>query len=138
MPFEVRRAIDELVELQQTCYEHSDLHIHIAETFKHGGSSVIWFFRQVYEDLRTDKRSILAAFSASEFKQFFEAEYRRLDQANTERQAQAKADAERQAQTEAEKREEYKRRARADFDALGKEMTKATTRADLAPYAGVS
>src|SRR6266567_4026433 len=103
IPFEERRVIDELVELWQTCCEPCDLLPHIRGTYEPGGSSVTWFFAQVRQDLRTDKRSKYAAFSASEFKQFLEAEYSRLDQANTERQAQAqaKAAAERQARAKA-------------------------------------
>jgi hypothetical protein len=120
IPFEERRVIDELVELWQTCYGPRDLLTHIAGTWKPGGGRVTWFFAQVHQDLRTDKRSKYAAFSASEFKQFLEDEYRRLDQANPEHQAQVKI----------EEREEYKKRARADFDALGKEMANATTRAE--------
>src|SRR5438874_12604267 len=70
IPFEERRVIDELVELWQTCYEPRDLLTHIAGTWKPGGGRVTWFFAQVHQDLRTDKRSKYAAFSASEFKRF--------------------------------------------------------------------
>lgn len=160
IPFEEQRIIDELVGLWQTRYEPRDLLTHIRGTWKPGGGSVTMFFAQVRQDLRTDKHSEYAASSTFEFRQFLEAEYRRLDQANTERQAeaQAKAEAERKAQAIAEEREEQERRARireehvrrarADFDALGNEMAKATTRAelvelgrkraDLAPYTGGS
>jgi hypothetical protein len=85
----------------------------------------------VFEDLCADKRSKYAALSMSEFELFLRAEYRQ----------QAKLHAERQAQAMAKEREEYERRvlahedrvrrARAEFDALGKEMAKATTRAEL-------
>ena len=151
IPFEERRVIDELVGLWQTRYEPRDLVTHIDRLSGTWGSGIgASFFRQVYEDLRTDKRSKYAAFFASEFKRFLEAEYSQRAQTHAERQAQAqaKANAERQAQAKAEEREEYERRARADFDALGKEMAKATTRAelvelgrkraDLAPHTGVS
>jgi len=167
IPLEEQRVIDGLVGLWQTRDEPRDLLTHISGTLKPGGYSVTFFFAQVRDDLRTDKHSKYAASSTFEFRQFLEAEYRRLDQANTERQAQAqaeaqaqaKAEAERQAQAIAEEREEQERRARireervrrakAAFDALGKEMEKATTtraervelgrkRADLAPYTGGS
>jgi hypothetical protein len=69
------------------------------------------------------------------------AERKARADAEAERQAQAKAKAERQAKEEAErqakeaerivKEAEHQRKARADFDALGKEMAKATTRAEL-------
>lgn len=127
IPFKEQRIINELIVFWQTGKKPRDLVIHIdpwnTSSERRIGTSFFW---QVYEDLLTDKRSKYAAFSASEFKQFLEIEYRRLDQAN----------------------EEYERRARSDFDALGKEMEKATTRAelaeigrkraDLAPHTGVS
>jgi len=88
------------------------------------------FFRQVYHDLCSDRRIKYVGFSETEFKQFLEIEY---NQPFVEHQAQARANQE---------------QARADFDALGKEMAKATSRAelvklgrkraDLAQYIGVS
>jgi hypothetical protein len=76
----------------------------------------------VYRDLCSDRRIKYVGFSDSEFKQFLEIEY---NQPFVECQAQA----------------------RADFDALGEEMAKATTREefvelgrkreDLAPYTGI-
>jgi hypothetical protein len=115
------------------------------------------FFRLRYEELRKDSKH--AAFSGSEFKQLLEAEYRQaLANEEAERQAQtlakARAEAERQAQTLAKARAEAERqvlakaeereaserwvrelygrkaRARADFDALGKEMAQATNRVE--------
>lgn len=115
IPFEERHVIDELVEFWQTRCEPRDLLTHIAGTLTSGGGEVTWFFAQVRQDLCSDKRSKYAACSASEFKQFLEDEYRRLDPANTQRQAQ----------------EERQKRARASFDALGKEMAKTATRAEL-------
>jgi len=171
IPFEERRVIDELVQFWQTGYEPHDLVIHIDRICGSWGSGIgTSFFRQVYKELRTGERSKYAAFSAIEFKQFLEAEYsqqariyaKRLAQAQAEaeaeRQAQAKAEAERrvaeakrraeEAKRQARAREEYERKARAEFDDLGKEMAKATTRAelvelgrkraDLAPHTGAS
>jgi len=148
IPFEERRVIDELVKLRQTRYEPRDLLTHLDRLSGSWGSGVCAsFFRQVYEDLRTDRRSKYAAFSSLEFKRFLEVEYSQHAQRHAEHQAQAKkkaeaeqkagaerrakekAEAERQAQARVKKREEDERRARANFDALGKEMAKATTRA---------
>lgn len=146
IPLEEQHVIDELVGLWQTRNEPRDLLTHIRGTLKPGSYSVTFFFAQVCDDLRTDKHSKYTASSASEFKQFLEAEYRRLDQVNTERQAQAIAEKREEQERRARIREERVRRARADFDALGEEMAKATTRAklvelgrkraDLAPYTG--
>jgi hypothetical protein len=146
IPFEEQRVIDELVGLWQTRYEPRDLLAHIRVTWKPGAGRVTWFFAQVRQDLLNDKHSNYDASSISQFKHFLETEYRRLDQLNTVRQAQAKTDAE--AQAKAKEQEEHERRAKADFDALGKEMAKATTRAelvelgrkreDLAPHTGDS
>lgn len=171
IPLEEGRVIDELVDFWQTRYEPRDLIIHLDRLSSTWGSGVgVSFFRQVYKDIRGDKRSEYAASSASEFKQFLEIEYSRQVQIHTERKAKAqakseadrrawmkaeterkareKAEAEHEAQEEAKRREENERRARADFDALGKQMAKATTRvelvelgqkrADLAPLTGVS
>jgi len=98
----------------------------------------ISFFRQVYHDLCSGSRSKYADLSESEFKLFLVAEYLQPVQIFVEYQAQ----------TTLEERKEYERRARADFDALGKEMAEAATRAelvelgrrraDLAPHTGVS
>ena len=128
IPLKVRCVIDELVELWQTCYEPRDLLTHIAGTWKPGGGRDTMFFAQMRQDLLTDKRSKYATFSASDFKQFLEDEYHRLNKG--------------------EEREEHEKRAKADFDALGKEMANAATRAErvelgrkraaLAPYTGVS
>jgi hypothetical protein len=136
IPFEERRVIDELVGLWQTRYEPRDLVTHIDRLSGTWGSGIgASFFRQVYEDLRTNKRDKYATSSSSEFKRFLEAEYNQQAQVDAERQAQAqaKADAERQlhAQAKAKEREEFKRRARAEFEALGKVMAKVTTRAEL-------
>jgi len=156
IPFEEQRIIDELVKLWQTRYEPRDLAMHIDKLPSTLGRHIVRnFFRQVYEDLRTDKRSSYAtfsaslsivrdgrpmttdkcsnyaAFSASEFKRLLETEYSQWVQTHAEHQALAKADAEGQAQAKAKEREEYVRKARADFDALGKEMAKATSRAEL-------
>lgn len=136
MPSEARRVIDELVKFWQSSYEPHDLIIHIDRLTSTWGSGIgVTFFRQVYNDLRTGKRSNYAAFSALEFKQFLETEYSHQAQVHAEHQAialtQAKAEAERLAQAKAEEREESERRARANFDALGKEMEKATTREEL-------
>ena len=136
IPFEEQRVIDELVGLWRTRYEPRDLVTHLDRLSGSWGSGVgASFFRQVYEDLRTDKRSKYAASSTYEFKQFLKAEYRLRAKAETERrsQAQAKADAERLAQTQskAKEREEFKRRARADFDALGREIANTTVREEL-------
>jgi hypothetical protein len=171
-PNEEQLVIDELVGFWQTSSEPRDLTAHIRGTWKPGCASVTSFFAKVRDDLRTDKHSEYAASSAFEFRQFLEAEYRRLYQPYAERQAeaQAKAEAERQAQMKAAaerqaqwkaaaerqaeaqakaeaEREENERRARAVFDAIGKEMAKATTRAELvelgrkraylAPYIGI-
>jgi len=70
IPFEERRIIDELIELWQTRYEPRDLVTHIDRLSGTWGSGIgASFFRQMYGDLRTDKRSKYAAFSASEFRQ---------------------------------------------------------------------
>jgi hypothetical protein len=73
-----------------------------------------------------------------------QAEMEAEARANVLRQARMQANAERQASAVAERQA----RARAEFEALGKEIAKATTRAelvelgqkraDLAPYTGVS
>ncbi len=147
IPFEERRIIDELVNYWQTRYEPRDLTIHIDKLPSTWGQHRVRnFFRQVYEDLCTDQHSKYVAFSASKFEGFLETEYSQRAQTHGEHQAQVKAEAERQAQVEAKEREEYEKRARADFDALGKEMAKATTRAEcvksgrkraaLEPYIG--
>jgi len=171
IPLEERRIIDELVDFWQTRYEPRDLITHLDRLSSSWGSGAgASFFRQVYEDVRSGKRSKYTASSASEFKQFLEIEYSRQVQIHVEHKAQAKAkaeadrqawmkaetehkvreraEAERKAQEEAKRREGDERRARADFDALGKQMAKATTRAelvklgqkraDLAPLTGVS
>jgi hypothetical protein len=122
IPFEERRVISELVELWQTGYEPGDLSIHIdrlSRSSRNGMDAL--FFQQVYANLRADKLSEYVASSASEFQRFLEDEYHQ----------QAKIWNERQARAEVEEREKSKRRARADFDAFGKEMAKATTRAEL-------
>lgn len=154
IPFEERRVIDELAQLWQTHYEPHDLITHIDRLYGTWGSGVgASFFRKVYEELRTDKLSNYAVFSASEFKQFLESEYsqqarayakeqaqaqekaeaerRAQAKAEAERRAQAKIEAERQALAEAKERQENERRARAEFEALGKEMERATNRAEL-------
>jgi len=145
IPLEEQRIIDELVELWQTHDESCDLLAHIRNTLK-TGYSVTFFFAQVRNDLRTDKHSKYAASSASVFRQFLEDEYRRVYQpyavclarAKAFDEAQAKADAERLAKIKAEierqaqLKAENERLARAKFDALGAEMAKATTRAELA------
>lgn len=158
IPFEEQRVIDEFVDYWQTRHEPRDLATHIDKLPSiFGQHRVRSFFRQVYEDLRTDKRGEYMAFSASEFKRFLETTYSQQAQTPAERQAQVEAEAKRQAQAKAnaerqaqakKEREEYERWARADFDALGKEMAKATTRAelvelgrkraDLAPHTGIS
>jgi len=130
IPFKERRVISELVEFWQNHYEPRRLFAHIASLSSAMGSGVVAsFFQQVRKDLRIDERNKYAA-SASEFERFLEAEYRE--------------------RTKAEEREESERRAKAsdDFNALGKEMAKATTRAelvelgrkraDLAPHTGIS
>lgn len=139
IPFEERRVIGELVEFWQTHYAPRDLVKHIDRLFDSWGSGIgASFFQQVYEDLRTAKRSDYATFSASQFKRFLEVEYSQPAQTHAERLDRTKA----------KEREEHERRARADFDALGKEMAQATTRAELvtlgrkraylAPHTGVS
>src|ERR1051326_8700277 len=113
----VLEVIRELVYFYQTLQEPRDLARLINRLPGGIGAS---FFRQVNEDLHTDK---FDGISAAEFRQFLVDEYRR-------------------------EHEENERRARADFYALGKEMANATTRAELvelgrrraelAPYTGVS
>jgi len=135
IPLEDQLVIDELVEFWQTNDEPRNLTAHIRGTLKQGCTSLTWFFAKVRDDLRTDKHSKYTASSVFEFRQFLEVEYRRLYQPCAERQ-----------QAEAQAKAEKERRARADFDALGKEMAKATTRAELvelgrkreklAPYTG--
>ena len=140
IPFEERRVIHALVIFWQTRNEHPDLVrsypdlLRLIDRCSMGTS----FFWQVYHDLCSDRRSEYTASSASEFQRFLEAEYRQPTRAYADRRAQAKA----------EEREEYEKRARANFVALGKEMVKATTRAelielgrkraDLAPHTGIS
>ena len=148
IPFEVQRVIDELVDYWQTRREPRDLAIHIDKLpSAWGHHRVRSFFRQIYEDLRTDQRSKYPTFFASTLETEYSQRALTHDErqaqarAETERQIQAKAEAERQAkekakaehraQTRTKKREESERRARADFDALGEEMAKATTRAEL-------
>ena len=168
IPFEVQRIIDELVKLLQTHSEPSDLAMHVDTLPSTGGRHIVRnFFRQVYKDLRTDelnsyasfsnslsiirdgrpmttdKRSNYASFSASEFKILLETEYSQWVQGHPEHQAWAKEDT----QAKAKERDEYARKVRAEFDALGKQIAKATTRAelvklgrrreDLAPYIGI-
>lgn len=133
IPLEEQQVINELVALWQTRQVPPDLLAHI------DGLSGIWgsdperiFIQRVYENLSTGNRNRYAISSAYEFRRFLEDEYHRQTNAN----AQAKA------------REDSERKAREDFDALSKEMTKATTRAErvelgrkraaLAPYTGVS
>lgn len=160
IPFEERRIIRELVELWQTHHEPRGLatHINRLPTYTAWGSGIgTSFFRQVYKDLCNDRRSSYIASSASEFERFLEAEYQQRAQKHAEPQAQAKAQAERLAQVEKEQaerlaqaqveKEQAQARARAIFDALGKEMEKATTHAErvelgrkrdvLAPATGV-
>lgn len=145
IPLEEQRVIDELVKLWNTHCEPRDLAMHIDKLPSTWGRHIVRnFFRQVYEDLRTNKRSNYTAFSVSEFKRLLETEYSQRAPLG-ERQVWAKADAE--AQAKAKEREEYVRKARADFDALGEEMTKTTDRKelieivrkreDLAPYIGI-
>jgi hypothetical protein len=132
IPFEERRVISELAEYWQTHYEPRDLVTHIDRLFGSWGSGIgASFFRQVYEDLRTYKRNNYATSSAPEFKRFLEAEYRLRAKPHAERQAQAMAEERERYESRARAHEEYVRRARAEFDALGKEMAKATTRAEL-------
>ena len=144
IPFEVQRIIDELVKLLQTHSEPSDLAMHVDTLPSTGGRHIVRnFFRQVYKDLRTDERSSYASFSASEFKILLETEYSQWVQGHPEHQAWAKEDT----QAKAKERDEYARKVRAEFDALGKQIAKATTRAelvklgrrreDLAPYIGI-
>jgi hypothetical protein len=119
IPFEEQRVIDELVKLWQTHSVPRDLAMHIDKLPSTWGRHIVRnFFRQVYEDLRTDKRSSYAAFSASvsiirdgrpmktdkrsnyaafsasEFKRLLETEYSQWVQIHAEPQAWAKADAE--------------------------------------------
>src|SRR5207248_2020462 len=70
-----------------------------------------------------------ATFSAFEFKRLLETEYSQWVQTHANPQTWAKADAE--AKEKEKKREEHVRKARAEFDALGKEMAKTTDRAEL-------
>ena len=144
IPFEVQRIIDELVKLLQTHSEPSDLAMHVDTLPSTGGRHIVRnFFRQVYKDLRTDELSSYASFSASEFKILLETEYSQWVQGHPEHQAWAKEDT----QAKAKERDEYARKVRAEFDALGKQIAKATTRAelvklgrrreDLAPYIGI-
>jgi hypothetical protein len=137
VPSEERRVIDELVLFWQSRYEPRELIIHIDRLSSTWGSGIgVDFFRQVYQDLRTNSRGkYTSSSSASEFKQFLETGYHQQAQVYSERQAiaqaQAKAEAERFAQEKAREREEREareRRARADFDLLRNEMAKATTR----------
>lgn len=154
IPLEEQRVIDELVELWKTRCEPRDLIIHIDRLSGSWGSGICTsFFRQVYKDLRSGKRSKYAISSASGFKEFLEAEYHQEAKAHAERKAQAqvkaeaerkarlkteaewrahaKAEAERKALTEAKAVEERQKRARAEFNALGQRMTIATTREEL-------
>ena len=82
IPSGEQRIIDELVEFWQTRHQPRDLVTHINRLSSSWGSNRgVSFFRQVYEDLRTDKRSWYAVSSASEFQRFLEAEYRHPTQA---------------------------------------------------------
>jgi hypothetical protein len=149
IPFEERRAIDELVGLWQTRSETRDLLAHIRVTWKPGAGRVTSFFAQVRQDLLTDKHSKYTASSTFEFRQFLEAEYCRLDQLNTVRQAQAIAEAKRlaEAKAKAKEREENQRWLRAYFDGIDKEMANTNDRKErfelglkreaIAPYTGV-
>lgn len=171
IPLEEQRVIDELVQFWQSGYEPRDLITHLDRLSSTWGSGVgVGFFRRVYRDICTGNHSTYITSSASEFKRFLEIEYSRQAQIDTELKAQAlvkaeaerkarekaeaerrareKAEAERQAQEEAKEREELQRRARIDFDILGKEIAKATVRAerielgrkraDLAKHVGLS
>jgi hypothetical protein len=132
IPLEEQRVIDGLVGLWQTHYEPRNLITHLDRLSGSWGSGIgASFFRQVYEDLRTNKRGKYTASSASEFKRFLEAEYRQLAKPHTERQAQAIAEYREWYERRAKAHEEYVRMARAEFDALGKQMAKATSRAEL-------
>ena len=77
IPFEVRRVINVLVVFWQMCNNHPD---------RVGPSRTIdelidrcsvgrSFFREIYHDLYSDRRSKYAGFSESEFIQYLEAEY---------------------------------------------------------------
>lgn len=151
IPFEVQRVIDELVKLWQTHSVPPNLAMHIDKLPSTWGRHIVRnFFRQVYEDLRTDernsyaafsnalsiirdghpmktyRRSNYAAFSASEFKRLLETEYTQWVQTHAAPQAWAKADAE--AQAKAKERDEYVRKVRDEFVALGELMAKTTDR----------
>lgn len=139
IPLEERRVIGELVEFWQNHRAPRDLVMHINRLFDTWGSGIgASFFQQVYEDLRDGKRSEYPAFSVSQFKCFLEAEYSQPDQTHAERLARLKV----------KEREEHERMARTDFDALGEQIAKATTRAELvtlgrkraslAPQTGIS
>jgi hypothetical protein len=78
IPFETRRVIEDLTELWQTRNEPHDILTHLTDACDSGSIKVYLFFKKVYEDLRTDKRSKYIVLSASDFKQFLETEYLRL------------------------------------------------------------
>ncbi len=138
IPLEAQLVIDKLVEFWRTRLESSDLITHI-DRVSWGNSTAARFFRHVYEDLRADERSYYPVSSAREFKRFLEVEYRLLPEPT----AEERKEYERKTR---EEREENARKTRADFDALGKEIAKATSRAELvelgrkreklAPYTG--
>lgn len=77
IPFEVRRVINVLVLFWQTCNNQPD-RVGLSQTIDElidrcsAGRS---FFRKVYHDLYSDRRSKYAGFSESEFIQYLEAEY---------------------------------------------------------------
>ncbi|EFH86395.1 cell envelope integrity protein TolA [Ktedonobacter racemifer] len=150
IPFEEQRVIYELVEFWKTGEEPRDLIIHIDRLSGSWGSGLgVNIFRKVYADLRANNHRKHGA----ELQQFLESEYLRLaeihaeqqararekaeaahkaqQRANAERRAQQRAEAERRAQVEAEEHAKRKQNARANFEALGKEMEETTDRAEL-------
>lgn len=132
IPFEEQRVIDELVEFWQNHYAPRDLITHLDRLSGSWGSGIgASFFQKVYEDLRNNQRSKYYASSVFKFKQLLEAEYRQLVNPNAERQAQEMVEERERYQRRALAHEEYVRKAKADFDALGKKMAKATSRAEL-------
>lgn len=147
IPSDVQQVIDELVKFQHTRREPNMLAKHL-NWLPQGGNGVgAKFFREIYDILRTDADQ-LKHYSESEFKQNLKEEYHQLAEAERQAEAERRAWWREEFERLTKEKDDHKKKARAEFDALGKEMAKATThaklvelgrkRVKLAPYTGFS